>query len=119
MNSRNNSSLVCSLLLVIILVSGSTKLGGAAGDGYRGASVCNGTIGDCGAGDEVEMLLMHSPGRRLAGTSGRSISYDATDTGQSSFCKARSKSYSEACIALQKTRSHGLCKTVTCKRGSG
>ncbi|KAK1364118.1 hypothetical protein POM88_039679 [Heracleum sosnowskyi] len=70
----NFNSVGCSLLLVVIIfVLGNIKVeGGTQGDissvmitGRGPSSVCNGTVGECGTGDEVELLFMDTSRNRL------------------------------------------------------
>lgn len=63
---------MCFLLVAIIFVFGNTKLEGTQRDissvittERSSSSVCNGTVGECGTGDEVELLLTDIPRSRL------------------------------------------------------
>ncbi|KAL8117263.1 hypothetical protein AgCh_015249 [Apium graveolens] len=86
MNFKNISSEVCLLLVVtIIFVMSSTKVAGDSSSSSSSSivvterssySVCNGSVGECGTGDEVEMLLMDSPRRQLGRNSKAGVSYD-------------------------------------------
>ncbi|KAK1364120.1 hypothetical protein POM88_039681 [Heracleum sosnowskyi] len=79
----NFNSVGCSLLLVVIIfVLGNIKVeGGTQGDissvmitGRGPSSVCNGTVGECGTGDEVELLFMDTSRNRLLAQSRKFIS---------------------------------------------
>lgn len=69
----NFNSVVCLLLLVVIVfVLSNAKVEGTGGDISNvmitkrvSSSVCNGSVSECGTGDEVELLLMNSPRSRL------------------------------------------------------
>lgn len=66
------NSVVCLLLVVIIFVFGNTEVEGTQGDISSAmiterdpSTACNGTLGECGTRDEVELLLMDIPRNRL------------------------------------------------------